>query len=248
MEEIKYELIGDDMQALVMNLISGQEIRAEAGAMMYMTTGIEMEANLEGGLLGGIKRKLTGESFMIPKFQCVSDHGEIAFAAPYPGKILNKKLSNESILCQKDAYLCSIGEIDISIALTRKLGAGFFGGEGFILQKLSGTGHAFMHAGGTIVEKNLQSGELLKVDTGCLVAFEESVSYDIQMVKGIKTMFFGGEGLFLAAMTGPGRVWMQTLPFSRLADRVVSGHRSSKGETRRGSGLGGIIGDLISGD
>ena len=248
MEDVKYYLIGDDMQAVVIQLIKGQKIRAEAGAMMYMTDGIDMDTKLEGGLLGGIKRKLTGESFMIPQFTCVTASAEISFASPYPGKILNQELQGQSILCQKDAYLCSYGEIDISIALTRKLGAGFFGGEGFILQKLEGRGHVFLHAGGTIVEKNLAAGESLKVDTGCLVGFDESVSYDIQMIKGVKTMLFGGEGLFFAYMKGPGRVWLQTLPFSRLADRVNAAAGGSTGEKRRGSALSGMLGDLISGD
>jgi uncharacterized protein (TIGR00266 family) len=247
MEGLNFKLIGDDMQAVVCMLQAGQKIRAEAGAMMYMTSGIAMDANLEGGLLGGLKRKLTGESFMIPTFSCNQASGEIAFASPYPGKILNLNLNGETILCQKDAYLCSFGEVDISIAFTRKLGAGFFGGEGFILEKLSGTGQVFLHAGGTILDKNLVAGEILKVDTGCLVGFDETVDYDIEMVKGIKTMFFGGEGLFLAVLKGPGRVWLQTLPFARLADRIISGRGVSKDESRRGGSLGGVIGDLISG-
>ena len=248
MDSIQYTLIGDDMQAVVMHLKQNQQIRAEAGAMMYMTNGIEMDTKLEGGLLGGFKRKLTGESFMIPNFTCSSETAEIAFASPYPGKILNLTFDSNTVLCQKDAYLCSYGDIDIQVAFTKRLGAGFFGGEGFILQKLTGSGQAFLHAGGTILEKQLAAGEELKVDTGCLVGFDESVHYDIQMIKGIKTMVFGGEGLFFAHMKGPGKVWLQTLPFSRLADRVNSAARSSKGESRRGGRLSNMLGDIISGD
>jgi uncharacterized protein (TIGR00266 family) len=248
MDSINFELIGDDMQAVVIKMKNGQTIRAEAGAMMFMDSGIDMDANLDGGLLGGIKRKLTGESFMIPHFNCQVPDAEIAFAGPYPGKIIHMELTGNSILCQKDAFLCCHGDIDLSIALTRKLGAGFFGGEGFILQKISGSGLCFLHAGGTIVEKELVSGETLKVDTGCLVGFDESVTYDIKMVKGVKTMFFGGEGLFLAHLSGPGKVWLQTLPFSRLADRITSAKKSSTGEKRRGSAISGMLGDLISGD
>ena len=248
MESIQYHLIGDDMQAVVIQLKNGQSIRAEAGAMMYMQDGVEMDTKLEGGILGGLKRKLTGESFMIPTFTCQAPNAEIAFASPYPGKILNLELNGNAVLCQKDAYLCSHGDIDISIALTKKLGAGFFGGEGFILQKLSGQGHTFLHAGGTILEKILAPGESLKVDTGCLVGFDESVSYDIQMIKGLKSMVFGGEGMFFAFMRGPGKVWLQTLPFSRLADRVHAARGSSAGETKRGGSISSMLGDLISGD
>jgi len=246
---LNYELIGDDMQAVVLTLERGETVRAEAGAMMFKTAGITMDAKMEGGLLGGLKRKfLAGESFFITNFQCEVDRGKLAFSAPYPGKILAHELHGDALMCQKDAYLCSSGAIEIDIAFTRKLGAGFFGGEGFILQKLHGTGMAFVHAGGTLMSTELGAGELLEVDTGCLVAFEPSVDYDIQRVGNVKTSLFGGEGLFFARMTGPGRVYLQTLPFSRLADRIVGAYRGSKGETRRGGSLSSALGDLISGD
>jgi uncharacterized protein (TIGR00266 family) len=247
MNSINYSLIGDDMQAVVLQLTQNQEIRAEAGAMMFMSEGIEIDTQLEGGLMGGLKRKLTGESFMIPRYKCMVPKGEIAFASPYPGKILDLTLQNQTIICQKDAYLCSHGAIDINITFTRKLGTGFFGGEGFILQKLSGEGHVFLHAGGTILERTLESNQILKVDTGCLVGFDESVTYDIQMVKGIKTMLFGGEGLFFALLKGPGKIWLQTLPFARLADRITSNRGGSTDESRRGSSISGVLGNLISG-
>jgi uncharacterized protein (TIGR00266 family) len=247
---VQHEIIGDDMQAVVLSLGSGDTIRAEAGAMMYMTDGIDMDSKMDGGLLGGLKRKLlAGESLFITYFHCRAPQGQVAFAGPYPGKIIPLTLNGQSVLCQRDAFLCASGNIDISIALTRRLGAGFFGGEGFILQKLEGTGQVFMHSGGTILERSLAAGERLKVDTGCLVALDPGVDFDIQSVGGIKTSLFGGEGLFFATLTGPGRVWMQTLPFSRLADRIHSAYRGDKEDVKRDLGgvLGGI-GDLIGGD
>src|SRR5690606_30276604 len=207
---VQHEIIGDDMQAVILTLEPGDLVRAEAGAMMYMTAGVTMDAKMEGGLLGGLKRKLlAGESFFITHFRCERQAGRVAFAGPHPGKIIPMTLSSQAVLCQKDAFLCARGDIDISIAFTQRIGAGFFGGEGFILQKLEGTGQVFIHAGGTVVEIALAAGESLKVDTGCLVAFDPSVRYDIERVGGIKTSLFGGEGLFFAAMTGPGRVWLQ---------------------------------------
>jgi uncharacterized protein (TIGR00266 family) len=248
---ITHEIIGDDMQAVVVSMGSGDEIRAEAGAMTYMTDGIEMDARMPGGLLGGLTRKfLAGESLFLTFFKCTVPAGRVAFSAPYPGKILTMALKDSAILCQRDAFLCAAGEVNITVEFTKRIGAGFFGGEGFILERLEGTGDVFIHSGGTIVLLELKPGETLKVDTGCLVAFDPTVTYDIEMVGGIKTALFGGEGLFLASMTGPGRVWIQTLPFSRLADRIMSAVHGSKEEVRRGDlgGALGAIGDLIGGD
>lgn len=247
---VQHSIVGDDMQAVVLSLATGDTIRAEAGAMMYMTEGVEMDAKMEGGLLGGLKRKLlAGESLFITYFHCRAPRAEVAFAGPYPGKIVPLTLNGQSVLCQRDAFLCAVGNIDISVALTKRLGAGFFGGEGFILEKLEGTGQAFLHSGGTILERTLGAGERLKVDTGCLVAFDPGVDFDIQSVGGIKTSLFGGEGLFFASLTGPGRVWLQTLPFSRLADRIHAAYRGDREDVKRDLGgmLGGI-GDLIGGD
>jgi uncharacterized protein (TIGR00266 family) len=242
---IQHEIVGDDMQAVVLRLESGDVIRAEAGAMMYMTDGIDMDAKMEGGFLGGLKRKLlAGESFFITYFRCTAPAGKVAFAGPYPGKIVPLTLNGQALMCQKDSFLCASGDIDISIALTRRLGAGFFGGEGFILQKLEGTGQLFIHSGGTVIQTDLKAGERLKVDTGCLVAFDPTVEYDISSVGGIKTSLFGGEGLFFATMTGPGRVWLQTLPFARLADRIHSAFAHGREEKRRD--LGGVLGGLGS--
>lgn len=247
---ITHEIAGDDMQALILTLASGDAIRAEAGAMTFMTDGVEMDARLDGGLLGGLKRKLlAGESLFLTYFTCRAPSARVAFAAPYPGKILHLALSNSAVLCQRDAFLCATGTVDINIAFTRRLGAGFFGGEGFILQRLEGTGDVFVHSGGTILAMELKAGEKLRVDTGCLVAFDPSVDFDIQLAGGIRTALFGGEGLFLATMTGPGRVWIQTLPFSRLADRVIAARRGDREEVKRDfGGALGALGDLIGGD
>lgn len=247
---VSHEIVGDDMQAVVLSLGHGDVIRAEAGAMMYMTDGITMDAKMEGGVLGGLKRAfLSGESFFITYFACEAPAGRVAFAAPFPGKIIALDLANTAVMCQKDSFLCAVGAVDIDIAFTRRLGAGFFGGEGFILQKLEGMGKVFIHSGGTIVEHHLAAGERLKVDTGCLVAFDPSVEYDIERVGNIKTSLFGGEGLFFASMTGPGRVWLQTLPFSRLADRIHSAFRGDREDVKRDfGGLLGGLGNLIGGD
>jgi uncharacterized protein (TIGR00266 family) len=247
---ITHEIVGDDMQAVILSMGAGDEVRAEAGAMTFMTEGIEMDARMTGGLLGGLKRKLlAGESLFLTFFRCSTSAGKVAFSGPYPGKILRFPLNNAAVLCQRDAFLCASGDVDINIAFTKRLGAGFFGGEGFILQKIEGTGEVYVHSGGTILPMDLKPGEKLRVDTGCLVAFDPSVDYDIQFVGGIKTAIFGGEGLFFAQMTGPGRVWIQTLPFSRLADRILAARGRDREDVKRDfGGTLGAIGDLIGGD
>ena len=250
---IDYTIIGDDMQLVEIELEPGEGVRAEAGTMMYMEEGIEMQTSTGGGLFKGFKRMLTGESFFITTFLYSGrGKGHVAFGAPYPGKIIPLDLGKlgGTMLCQKDAFLCAAKGIDIDIAFTKRLGAGFFGGEGFILQKLSGDGLAFVHAGGTIVEKQLAHGDVLRIDTGCIVAFQPQVQYDIQMVSGFKNALFGGEGLFLATLRGPGTVYLQSLPFSRLADRIHAAFGSNKGESRGVSGIpgtGGILGSILSG-
>ena len=247
---VTHEIIGDDMQAVILSLGSGDEVRAEAGAMMFMTDNIEMDAKMEGGFLGGLKRKfLAGESFFITYFRGTRGAGKVAFAGPYPGKIIKIDLKSEQFLCQKDSFLCAVGDIDLSIAFTKRIGAGFFGGEGFILQKMEGTGQLFIHSGGTIVPMQLAAGERVKVDTGCLVGLDPTVDYDIIRVGGVKTSLFGGEGLFFASLTGPGRVWLQTLPFSRLADRIHAAFKGDREDVKRDLGgmLGGL-GGLIGGD
>ncbi len=247
--DIDYKLIGDDMQAVIITLDPGEAVQAEAGAMMFMEDEITMDTGTGGGVMKGIKRVLSGESFFITTFVNQSKKKKnLAFSAPFPGKILALNLKEiGTLLCQRDAYLCSAYGIDISVAFTKRLGAGFFGGEGFILQKLTGDGLAFIHAGGTLLKKTLKNGERIRVDTGCIVAFEECVDYDIEFVGGLKTAFFGGEGLFFAALSGPGTIYMQTLPFSRLADRVISAVGKTRGEMR-GRGLFGGLSGLTGGD
>lgn len=249
---IDYTIYGDDLQLVEIELDPGEGVRAEAGTMTYMEDGIEMQTSTGGGVIKGLKRMITGESFFITTFLNTGRvRSRVAFAAPYPGKVIPLDLTalGGRFLCQKDSYLCSAQGIEVEIAFTRRLGAGLFGGEGFILQRLEGDGLAFVHAGGTIIEKDLTAGESLRVDTGCLVAFAPTVDYDIQFVGGFKNALFGGEGIFLARLTGPGKVYLQSLPFSRLADRITAaaGARQT-GERTGAAGIGGdFIGGLFSG-
>lgn len=250
---IDFKIYGDDMQLVEVELDPGEGVRAEAGALTYMDDGVEMQTSTGGGIFKGFKRAITGESFFITTFlNSQNSKKVVAFGAPYPGKIISLELDKlgGSFLCQKDAFLCAARGIEIEIAFTKKLGAGIFGGEGFILQRLEGAGMAFIHAGGTVIEKKLKPGETLRVDTGCLVAFALSVSYDIQFIGGFKNALFGGEGLFLARLTGPGLVYLQSLPFSRLADRILAASRSRQvGEKKGLGGVGGsILGGVLQGD
>lgn len=258
-DEIEYEIIGDDMQIVEIELDPGEAVQAEAGAMAYMGPGVQMQTNtgnegggLLGGLKKGLKRALAGESFFITNFiHKGTGKGHVAFAAPYPGKILpiDLKKFGGSILCQKDAFLCAARGTEIEVAFTRKLGAGFFGGEGFILQRLKGDGLAFVHIGGTVIKKELAPGETYHIDTGCVAAFTESVTYDITWTKDFKNALFGGEGVVLATLTGPGTVYIQSLPFSRLADRIfaASAYGRSRDEQNGIAGTG-ILGGVIGGD
>ena len=250
---IDYEIFGDDLQLVEVGLDQGEGVRAEAGTMTFMEDGIEMQTGMEGGLFSGFKRMVTGESFFITTFMNNDQRRRhVAFAAPYPGKIVAFDLDqfNGQVLCQKDSFLRAARGTDIEIAFTKRLGAGFFGGEGFILQRLTGNGMVFVHAGGTVIEKELAARETLRVDTGCIVAFATTVDYDIQFVGGFKNALFGGEGLFLAKLTGPGKVYLQSLPFSRLVDRIKRGMTFSQsgGQQRGAAGIGGnIFKDIISG-
>ena len=249
---IEYKIYGDDMQLVEIELDPGEGVRAEAGTMTYMEDGIEMQTSTGGGIFKGLKRAITGESFFITTFlNNGNGKSHVAFAAPYPGKIIPVNLTQFGgrILCQKDSFLCAAQGIEIEVAFTKRIGTGIFGGEGFILQRLEGDGLVFMHAGGTIVEKDLVAGETLRVDTGCLVAFAANVDYDIQFIGGFRNALFGGEGLFLTRMTGPGKIYLQSLPFSRIADRVLAAARFQQiGQKKGVAGLGGkILGDIISG-
>lgn len=241
--EIEYQIFGSEMQVVEVELDPNEAVRAEVGTMMYMEEGIEMQTSTGGGLFTGLKRMLTGDSFFITSFlNRGQDKKKVAFAAPYPGKIipLDLKALGGEFICQKDGFLCAAQGIEIDIAFTKKIGTGLFGGEGFILQRLTGDGWAFVHSGGTIIQRQLAAGETLRVDTGCLVAMAPSVDYDIQFIGGFKNVLFGGEGLFFAKLTGPGLVYLQSLPFSRLADRIM--RASYGGKDEGGIGIGNIFG------
>ena len=257
--EIDYKVFGDDMQYVEVELDPREAVVAEAGGMMYMEDGIEMEtifgdgsqqnSGFLGALVGAGKRLLTGESLFMTVFQ---NRGmgkkRVAFGAPYPGKIIPVHLAEigGTLIAQKDAFLCAAKGVSVGIAFNKRIGAGLFGGEGFIMERLQGDGWAFVHAGGTIHQRDLAPGEVIRVDTGCIVAFLPSVDFDVQYVGKIKSAIFGGEGLFFATLRGPGKIWLQSLPFSRMADRIVSASRAG-GRKEEGSVLGGL-GDLLGGD
>lgn len=255
--EIDYRIIGSEMQCIEIELDPQEAVVAEAGSLMMMDSGIKMETifgdgrgqqqGFFGKLLSAGKRVLTGESLFMTAYTNVgAGKQHVHFAAPYPGKIIPLNLTQYQgkIICQKDSFLCAAKGVAIGIEFQKRLGTGLFGGEGFIMQKLEGDGWAFVHSCGTIIEKELQPGEVMRIDTGCIVAFTQNVDYDIQFVGGIKNTLFGGEGVFFAQLTGPGKVWIQSLPFSRLAGRVLMYSRGGKEE---GSLLGGL-GGLLDGD
>ena len=262
---IDYQIHGQEMQYVEVELDPGEAAIGEAGSMFYMQDGIALETvfgdgtqqgGLFGKLLGAGKRLITGESlFTMVYTNQGQQKRKVAFAAPYPGKIIPMDLGQlgGTLICQKDSFLCAAKGVSIGIHFQQKLGVGFFGGEGFIMQKLEGNGLAFVHAGGTVVRRELQLGEQLLLDTGCLVAHSNSVNFEIQYVGKIKTALFGGEGLFLARLSGPGTVWLQSLPFSRLASRVFAAAPQNGGSREQGSLLGGlaggtVLGGLIGGD
>ena len=256
--EIDYQIFGEEMQYVSIELDPQETVIAEPGAFMMMEDGIQMETlfgdgsqentGFFGKLLKAGTRVLAGESLFMTAFSNIQNgKRKVSFASPYPGKIIPLDLSklNGKVICQKDAFLCAAKGVSIGIEFQRKLGTGLFGGEGFIMEKLEGDGLAFLHACGHIIEKELTAGELLKIDTGCIVGFTSTVNYDIQFVGGIKNTLFGGEGLFYATLTGPGKVWIQTLPISRLAGRILAYATVTRKE--EGSILGGI-GNLFDGD
>jgi uncharacterized protein (TIGR00266 family) len=255
MDVVDFEIKGSEMQFVEVELDPGEAAIGEAGSMMFMDAGIDMdtvfgdggkqEGGLFGKLLGAGKRLVTGESLFTTVY---TNQGQgkrrVAFAAPYPGKIIPMDLRQlgGTLICQKDSFLCAARGVSLGIALQKKLGTGFFGGEGFIMQKLEGDGMAFVHAGGTLVRRELKAGETLMVDTGCVVAYTPSVDFDIQYVGKVKTALFGGEGLFLARLTGPGTIWLQSLPFSRLASRIFAAAPQRGGSREESSLLGGLAG------
>lgn len=260
--EIDFKIMGVEMQFVEVELDPGESAVAEAGSMMYMMPGINMETifgdgsqqsqggGVMGALLGAGKRLLTGESLFMTVFTNKgAGKQRVAFAAPYAGKILpmDLKTLGGELICQKDSFLCAARGVSVGIAFQKKIGVGLFGGEGFIMQRLQGDGLTFVHAGGMLHLLELGPGETLRVDTGCIVALQPSVNYDIQFVGNVKTAIFGGEGLFFATLTGPGKVWLQSLPFSRLANRIYAASRAGGGRKEEGSILGGL-GGLLDGD
>ncbi len=265
MDVIDYTIYGSEMQYVEIELDPGEAAIGEAGSLFYMEQGIDLDTvfgdgsaqqgGFFGKLLGAGKRLITGESLFTTVYSNQDSlKRKVAFGAPYPGKIIAVDLSaiGGTLICQKDAFLCAARGVSLGIAFQRRLGAGFFGGDGFIMQKLDGDGMAFMHSGGTIAERQLAPGEVLRVDTGCLVAYEPTVDFDIQYVGKIKTALFGGEGLFLATLQGPGKVWLQSLPFSRLASRIFAaapqmGGRSEQGGLMSGLAAGGVGAGLLGG-
>jgi uncharacterized protein (TIGR00266 family) len=263
MDVVDYEIKGSEMQFVEVELDPGEAAIGEAGSMMFMDAGISMDTvfgdgaaqtgGFFGKLLGAGKRLVTGESLFTTVYSNAATLKQrVAFAAPYPGKILPMDLRQLGgmLICQKDSFLCAAKGVSLGIALQQKLGVGFFGGEGFIMQKLEGDGLAFVHAGGSLLKRELQPGQVLLVDTGCVVAYTPGVNFEIRYVGKVKTALFGGEGLFLASLTGPGTVWMQSLPFSRLASRVFAAAPQTGGGGREeGSVLGGgVLGGLLGGD
>jgi uncharacterized protein (TIGR00266 family) len=261
MHEVDYRIFGDEMQFVEIELDPQEAAIAEAGALMYMDDGIRMETifgdgtqqggGLVGALVGAGKRLLTGESLFMTVFVNEGQgRKRAAFGAPYPGKIVAIRLPEVGgeLIAQKDSFLCAAKGVSIGIAFQKRIGAGFFGGEGFIMQRLTGDGMCFVHAGGTLHERTLAAGEIVRVDTGCIVGFQPGVSYDIQFVGGVRSAIFGGEGLFFATLRGPGKIWLQSLPFSRLADRVLAMAPKQGGKDRgEGSILGGL-GRMLDGD
>ncbi len=258
--EIDYKIFGEEMQYVEIELDPSETAIAESGAFMMMDEGVQMQTifgdgsqQQGGGLMGKLfsagKRLLVGESLFMTAFTNVG-HGKrrVSFASPYPGKIIPLDLSQlgGAVVCQKDAFLCAAKGVAINIEFQRKLGTGLFGGEGFIMEKLQGDGMAFMHAGGHVFERNLQAGEMIKIDTGCLVGYTMGVDFDIEFIGGIRNKVFGGEGIFFATLRGPGKIWIQTLPVSRLASRILT-YGSVGGRREEGSILGGL-GNLLDGD
>jgi len=262
MHEVDFEIKGSDTQFVEVELDPGEAAVAEAGAMMFMEDGIVMEtmfgdgsakqSGFLGSLLGAGKRLLMGESLFITVFGNQGNgKRRVAFAAPHPGRIIAVQLRDVggTLIAQKDSFLCGAKGVSIGIALQRKLGAGFFGGEGFIMQKLEGDGLVFLSAGGSLIQRSLRDGERLRVDTGCVVAYETSVDFDIELVRGLKSMFFSGEGMFQSTLVGPGRIWLQSMPFSRMASAVVSAAGIRPGSSSSGGGSAlGMIGDMLGGN
>lgn len=238
---MKHEIIGHDMQTAVVELDTNEFVQAEAGSMFFIEGNVDMDLRMPGGWVGGLKRMFLGESFMLPVFKSKSAGAKIAFAPPYPGKIIELEVSPDKIWqAQKNSFLFAYGNISINISFIRKFKVGFFGGEGFVLERFLGNGKVFINCGGLAIEKTLAPGETIQADTGCIAAFEDSVKYDVKRIKSIKTALFGGEGLFLSTLTGPGKVVLQSMPWSKFQNVMLGGNGSK--------GLLGDAGKILSGD
>ncbi len=238
---MKCQIIGNDMQTAIVELDTNEFVQADAGSMFFIEGDVDMDLRMPGGWVGGLKRMVLGESFMLPVFKSKTNGSKVAFAPPYPGKIIELEVNDlRKWQAQKKSFLFAHGNISINISFIRKFGVGFFGGEGFVLEKFSGNGKVFINCGGLAVEKNLSESETIQVDTGCIVAFEDSVKYDIKRIKSIKTAIFGGEGLFLSTLTGPGKIILQSMPWSRFQNVMLGGSGSK--------GLLGDAGKILGGD
>ncbi len=240
---MQYNVLGDVMQCVMVQMTPGEEVKAEAGAMIFLNDGITIDTKVSGGLLKGLGRMLGGSTLFFTHFRSNSPYGMVAFAAHYPGHVKELNLRGDSWICSKESFLFCSNDVEVDITFTKKIGFGFFGGTGFILQKLSGFGDAYIHGGGNFVEYDLAPGQRLRVEAGCVVAFQDSVHYDVELIGGVRNALFGGEGLFLVTLTGPGHIILSTMPFSRMAGAIMA-HGGTSAHTG-GSALGGVIGSVI---
>ena len=241
---MKYSVVGDVMQAVVVEMEAGEEVIAEAGSMIFLTDAVQIDTQMTGGVMKGLGRMLAGSTLFFTHFKSLAPSGIVAFAAHYPGRVKELNLQGSAWICAKESFLFCTHFIDVQIAFTKRLGFGFFGGAGFILQRLSGFGDVFIHGGGNFIEYQLAAGQRIKVEAGCIVAFQESVSYDVEFIGGVKNALFGGEGLFLVTLTGPGQIILSTMPFSRMAGAIMA-HGGSGAATS--THALGAIGDLLKG-
>lgn len=237
---MQYTVLGDNMQAVIVQMNLGDEVKAEAGSMIYLTDGVNINTQMTGGMMAGLGRMLAGSTLFFTHFKCLAPNGVVAFSAHYPGHTRQLALQADSWICSKESFLFSTNDVEIQVAFTKKMSFGFFGGAGFILQRLTGLGDVFIHGGGNFIEYDLVPGQRLKVEAGCVVAFQESVHYDVEFIGGVRNALFGGEGLFLVTLSGPGHIILSTLPFSRMAGAIMA-----HGHPGGGSAFGDVVGDVL---
>ncbi len=238
---MQFEVKGDVMQCVVAHMQAGEEVRADVGAMIYLSDGVDINTKITGGIMAGLKRAFSGATLFLTHFNCTAPSGMAAFAAHYPGHVRQIDLNGDAWICARDSFLFCTPGIEVGTAFSQQLGFGFFSGEGFVLQSVQGTGTAFLHGGGNLVDYDLAPGQRLRVEAGCAVAFQQSVQYNVEFIGGLSNALFGGEGLFLITLTGPGRVTLSTLPFSRMVGAIM--HQATLNTNHGGSGLGGILGN-----